>query len=196
MITRRRVLVATGNLVTLTGPEELRPVRRAARHYDQITRESEAEDAQIIAIILPITALASMPATAQTMEVSPNGTRPSIQDRRPASSARVTVTPLFAANEQSNASAGQVEFTPGARSNWHTHPAGQTLIVTSGSGWVQQEGGERIAIKPGDVISTPPGVKHWHGATARSSMTHIAVTPMMDGKNVDWLEPVPDAQYQ
>ena len=121
---------------------------------------------KLIAIILPIAALASMPATAQTMEVSPNGTRPSVQGPAASFIGRVTVTPLFAANEQSNASAGQVEFTPGARSNWHTHPAGQTLIVTSGSGWVQQEGGERIAIKPGDVISTPPGVKHWHGATA------------------------------
>jgi quercetin dioxygenase-like cupin family protein len=151
---------------------------------------------RLIAIVLPIAALASLPAAAQTMDVSPNGARPSVQGPAANFTGRVTVTPWFAANEHSNASAGQVEFTPGARSNWHTHPAGQTLIVTSGSGWVQQEGGERIAIKPGDVISTPPGVKHWHGATATSSMTHIAVTPMLDGKNVDWLEPVSDAQYQ
>ena len=108
----------------------------------------------------------------------------------------VTVTPLFAPNEHSNAGAGQVEFTPGARSNWHTHPAGQTLIVTSGTGWVQQEGGEKIQIKPGDVIWTPPGVKHWHGATDTGSMTRIAVTPVVGGKNVEWLEPVSTEQYR
>lgn len=103
---------------------------------------------------------------------------------------------MFAASKHINASGGLVEFTPGARSNWHTHPAGQTLIVTSGTGWVQQEGGEKIEIKPGDVIWTPPGVKHWHGATSKNSMIHIAVTPSVDGKNVDWLEPVTDAQYR
>jgi quercetin dioxygenase-like cupin family protein len=151
---------------------------------------------RLIAIVLPIAALASLPAVAQTLEVSPNGARASVQGPAASFTGRVTVTPLFDASAHSNAGAGQVEFTPGARSNWHTHPAGQTLIVTAGSGWVQQEGGEKIVMKPGDVVWTPPGVKHWHGATATSSMTHIAVTPMVDGKNVDWLEPVSDAQYQ
>ena len=148
-----------------------------------------------IGILLPFALLAA-PAAAQTMQVSPNGARTSVPGPEANFTGRVTVTPLFGANEHSNASAGQVEFTPGARSNWHTHPAGQTLIVTSGSGWVQQEGGERIAIKPGDVISTPPGVKHWHGATQTSSMTHVAVTPVASGKNVEGLEPVSDAQYR
>ncbi|MCY1417265.1 Cupin domain protein [compost metagenome] len=87
-------------------------------------------------------------------------------------------------------------FQPGARSVWHTHPLGQTLVVTSGMGWIQQENGEKIVIKPGDVIWTPPGVKHWHGATATTGMSHIAIQESLDGKNVEWLEPVTDAQYE
>jgi quercetin dioxygenase-like cupin family protein len=164
------------------------------QHRDKSRKEAKMR--RLIAILLPIVALAMSPAMAQTMQVSPNGARASASGPEANFTGRVTVTPLFGANEHSNASAGQVEFMPGARSNWHTHPAGQTLIVTSGSGWVQQEGGEKIEIKPGDVIWTPPGVKHWHGAAATSSLTHIAVTPMASGKNVDWLEPVSDAQYR
>jgi xanthine dehydrogenase YagT iron-sulfur-binding subunit len=87
-------------------------------------------------------------------------------------------------------------FTPGARSAWHTHPAGQLLIVTSGTGWVQEEGGVKREIKPSDVIWTSPGVKHWHGATTTNSMSHIAITNMVNGKNVEWLEKVSDEQYQ
>ena len=87
-------------------------------------------------------------------------------------------------------------FAPGARSAWHTHPAGQILIVTSGTGWAQEEGGQKREIKPGDVIWTPPGVKHWHGATTTNFMSHIAITNMADGKNVDWLEKVSDEQYR
>jgi quercetin dioxygenase-like cupin family protein len=89
-----------------------------------------------------------------------------------------------------------VIFTPAARSAWHTHPAGQILIVTSGTGWIQEEGGQKREIKPGDVIWTPPGVKHWHGATATNSMSHMAITNMVDGKNVDWMEQVSDDQYR
>ncbi|MNC65521.1 Cupin domain protein [compost metagenome] len=87
-------------------------------------------------------------------------------------------------------------FQPGARSVWHTHPLGQTLVVTAGMGWIQQENGEKIVIKPGDVIWTPPGVKHWHGATATTGMSHIAIQESLDGKNVEWLEPVTEAQYE
>lgn len=139
--------------------------------------------------------LLSAAAAAEGMTVSPSGSRPSAPGPAEFFTGTVTVTPMFAATPHSNATAGHVEFTPGARSNWHTHPAGQTLIVTAGTGWVQQEGGEKIAIKPGDVILTEPGVKHWHGATDQSSMSHIAVTPMADGKNVDWLQPVTDEEY-
>ena len=88
-----------------------------------------------------------------------------------------------------------VTFEPGARTAWHTHPLGQTLIVTFGCGWVQMEGGPREEILPGDVVWIPPGVKHWHGATATLGMTHIAIAEALDGKTVDWMEKVSDAQY-
>ncbi|WP_159714228.1 (R)-mandelonitrile lyase [Geminicoccus flavidas] len=140
--------------------------------------------------------LASVAAQAQTMQVSPNGARASIAGSAETFTGTVTVTPLFTASEHSNAGGGLVEFTPGARSHWHTHPAGQTLIVTAGTGWVQEVGGEKVAIRPGDVVWTPPGVKHWHGATAESSMSHIAITPVHDGSAVTWLEPVTDEQYR
>lgn len=147
-------------------------------------------------IAMTLVLLTSAAAQAQTMQVSPNGSRVSVPGPAETFTGTVTVTPLFAPNEHSNAGGGLVEFTPGARSYWHTHPAGQTLIVTAGAGWVQEEGGDKIAIKPGDVISTPPGVKHWHGAAAESSMSHIAITPARDGDAVEWLEPVTDDQYR
>lgn len=111
---------------------------------------------------LPLTAaslalLACVSAQAQTMQVLPNGSRASIPGPAETFTGVVTVTSLFAPSEHSNAGGGLVEFTPGARSHRHTHPAGQTLIVTAGTGWVQEEGGEKIAIKPGDVISTRQG---------------------------------------
>jgi quercetin dioxygenase-like cupin family protein len=88
-----------------------------------------------------------------------------------------------------------VAFEPGARTAWHTHPLGQTLIVTSGCGWVQVEGGSKEEIRPGDVIWFPAGEKHWHGATANSPMVHIAIAESLDGKTVDWMEQVSDEQY-
>lgn len=108
----------------------------------------------------------------------------------------VILEPFFGIKDSMPSTGGLVTFEPGARSAWHTHPAGQTLIVTSGTGWVQEEGGEKREIKPGDVIWTPPGVKHWHGATATTFMSHIAISNMLDGRNVDWLEKVSDEQYQ
>ena len=93
-------------------------------------------------------------------------------------------------------SGGHVTFEPGARSAWHTHPLGQTLIVTSGLGWAQAEGGPIEEIRPGDVVWFPPGLKHWHGATPTTAMTHIAITEFQNGKNVDWLEKVSDEQYR
>src|SRR3978361_2219532 len=88
-----------------------------------------------------------------------------------------------------------VTFEPGARSNWHTHPLGQTLIVTAGCGWTQCDGGPIVEIRAGDVIWAPPGHKPWHGATQTTAMTHIAIQEALDGKNVEWLEPVSDDQY-
>jgi 4-carboxymuconolactone decarboxylase len=107
----------------------------------------------------------------------------------------VNVEALFPVNSPSRISGASVTFQPGARSAWHTHPLGQILIVTAGTGWVQQEGGEKQEIKPGDVVWTPPNVKHWHGATTTSSVTHIAIQEAVDVKNVQWLEKVTDNQY-
>src|SRR4051812_45000270 len=149
-----------------------------------------------LAFALPFTTLMTAAVCAQTMEVSSNGTRAAAAGAPANFTGSVIVTPLFAPNAHSNAGGGQVEFAPGARSVWHTHPAGQTLIVTSGTGWVQEEGGPKITIRPGDVISTAPGVKHWHGATTTNSMSHIAITPALDGRNVDWMEPVTDTGYR
>ncbi len=134
-------------------------------------------------------------APGLSAETSPNGSRPSMKGAPQYFTGSVIVDPLFSANEHTPASGGNVTFEPGARSAWHTHPAGQILIVTSGTGWVQEEGGEKREIKPGDVIRTPPGVKHWHGATATTSMSHMAITNVKDGKNVEWLEKVSDEQY-
>lgn len=150
---------------------------------------------RLLKVMLLLPVMAATPVLAQTMEVSPNGARASVPGPAATFTGTVTVTPLFAPSKTSNAGGGLVEFTPGARSAWHTHPAGQTLIVTEGVGWVQQEGGEKIEIKPGDVIWTAPGVRHWHGATATTSVSHIAITPVIDGANVTWLEKVTDEQY-
>lgn len=101
----------------------------------------------------------------------------------------------FQAEAPAAVSGAIVTFEPGARTAWHTHPLGQTLIVTFGKGWVQRQGGSREEIRPGDVIWFPPGEKHWHGATATTAMTHIAIQEKLDGKVVDWLEKVSDDQY-
>ena len=105
------------------------------------------------------------------------------------------IDPLTSPPEPARAATAYVTFEPGARSNWHTHPLGQTLIVTAGCGWTQCEGEPVAVIRAGDVIWCPPGHKHWHGATSTTAMTHLAVTEALDGKNVDWLEPVTDEQY-
>jgi quercetin dioxygenase-like cupin family protein len=89
-----------------------------------------------------------------------------------------------------------VTFEPGARTAWHTHPLGQTLIVTAGHGWVQSAGGPKEEIRPGDIVWIPPGEKHWHGATVGLGMTHIAISEALDGKTVNWMEQVSDEQYQ
>jgi quercetin dioxygenase-like cupin family protein len=108
----------------------------------------------------------------------------------------VRVQSLFDATPPARSTRGQVTFQPGARSAWHTHPLGQILIVTDGVGWVQQWGGPVQVIRKGDVICIPPGVKHWHGATPTSSMTHIALQDQVDGSAVHWLEKVTDEQYR
>ncbi len=108
----------------------------------------------------------------------------------------VRIDPLFSANAPARTVGGCVTFEPGARTAWHTHPLGQTLIITAGCGWVQREGGPVEEVHPGDVVWFPPGEKHWHGAAAATAMTHIAITEQLDGKAVDWLEHVSDEQYR
>ncbi len=107
----------------------------------------------------------------------------------------VRVDMLNVATEPARHSCASVTFEPGARSAWHTHPLGQTLIVTSGCGWTQCDGESIVEIRAGDVIWCPPGHKHWHGATPTTSMTHIAIQESLDGKNVEWLEHVTDKEY-
>ena len=107
----------------------------------------------------------------------------------------VRIDPLFGASEPSRVSAGLVTFEPGARSAWHTHPLGQHLIVVSGCGWTQCWGGPKREIRAGDVVSCPCGQKHWHGATATTAMSHIAIQEALDGKAVEWMEKVTDKEY-
>jgi quercetin dioxygenase-like cupin family protein len=107
----------------------------------------------------------------------------------------VSVRAFLDASDKLAASAALVAFQAGARTAWHSHPAGQTLFVTSGTGLVQEWGGKRIEIKQGDVVWTPPGVKHWHGGTAATPMTHVAIQAVVGGKNVNWMELVTDDQY-
>ncbi len=108
---------------------------------------------------------------------------------------RVRVDPVWPASDTINASGGLVTFEPGARSAWHTHPAGQRLVVMSGVGLTQEWGKPVQVIRPGDVVWCPPGVRHWHGAVPNTAMTHLAVTGVLDGKNVTWMEKVTDEQY-
>jgi quercetin dioxygenase-like cupin family protein len=132
---------------------------------------------------------------AADIVVTRNGSQPSAKGASTTFTGSVRSDPLFDAVAPSRTSAGLVTFDVGARSHWHTHPLGQTLIVTAGKGWVQQEGGARLEIGPGDVIWTPPGVKHWHGATSTTGMSHIAIQESLDGKRVEWLERVSAEQY-
>ena len=107
----------------------------------------------------------------------------------------VRIDPLFQPSDPARVGGASVTFEPGARTAWHTHPLGQTLIVTAGYGLVQREGGPIEEIRPGDVVWFPPGEKHWHGASPTTAMTHIAIQESLDGKAVDWMEHVTDEQY-
>ncbi|GLR92119.1 hypothetical protein GCM10007857_88380 [Bradyrhizobium iriomotense] len=130
------------------------------------------------------------------MDIKRNGSRPSQKGSGEWFTGAVRIDPLFSAPEPARTGAGQVTFEPGARTAWHTHPLGQTLIITAGLGWVQREGGPVEEVRPGDVVWFPPGLKHWHGASSTTAMTHIAVQESVGGKNVDWMEKVTDEQYR
>ena len=124
------------------------------------------------------------------------GSRPSQKGPEDWFTGTVRIDPLFQSPEPARTGAAQVTFEPGARTAWHTHPLGQTLIVTAGLGWVQREGGPIEEIRPGDVVWFPPGLRHWHGASPTNAMTHIAIQEAVDGKAVDWMEKVSDEQYR
>jgi quercetin dioxygenase-like cupin family protein len=130
------------------------------------------------------------------VEIRRSGSRPSGKGPQEYFSGSVCIDPLFEAPEPARARCASVTFEPAARTAWHTHPLGQTLIVTAGLGWVQRWGGPVEEIRAGDVVWFAPGEKHWHGASPTTAMTHIAIQEALDGSPVDWMEKVGDEQYQ
>ena len=130
------------------------------------------------------------------MKITRVGSQPSGKGPADWFTGTVRIDPLFQAPEPARAGGASVTFEPGARTAWHTHPLGQTLIITAGFGWVQREDGLIEEVRPGDVVWFPPGLKHWHGATPTTAMTHIAIQESLDGKAVDWMETVSDEQYR
>jgi len=130
------------------------------------------------------------------MDIQHSGSAPSAKGSTDYFTGNVRIDPLFSAQEPSRVVGASVTFEPGARTAWHTHPLGQTLIVSAGAGLAQLWDGPIQQIRPGDVIRFPPGVKHWHGATPTTGMAHIAIQEQLDGKAVDWLEHVSEEQYQ
>jgi quercetin dioxygenase-like cupin family protein len=130
------------------------------------------------------------------MDIKRNGSRPSGTGPAEYFTGSVRIDPLFQANAPARVVGASVTFEPSARTAWHTHPLGQTLIVTAGCGWAQRDGGPVEEIRPGDIVWFPPGERHWHGATATTAVTHIAIQEALDGKTVDWLEKVSDEQYR
>ena len=129
------------------------------------------------------------------MKITRGNTQPSRKGAPENFTGSARVDTPFRATEPARVSGGTVTFEPGARTAWHTHPLGQTLIVTAGCGWVQSDGGAKEEIRPGDVVWIPPGEKHWHGATATQGMTHVAIAEILNGTSVAWMEHVSDDQY-
>jgi quercetin dioxygenase-like cupin family protein len=129
------------------------------------------------------------------MKITKIGSQPSAKGPEDWFTGAVRIDALFQPNESRRAAAASVTFEPGARTAWHTHPLGQTLIITSGSGWVQREGGAVEEVYPGDIVWFEANEKHWHGATSTTGMTHIATQENLNGKGVEWMEKVSDEQY-
>lgn len=130
------------------------------------------------------------------MHIKRSGSQPSSKGPEEYFTGAVRIDPLFDAPDPARARGASVTFEPGARSAWHSHPLGQTLIVTSGCGWVKSEGQPKVEMRPGDVVWCPANERHWHGATPTTAMTHIAIQEALDGKVVEWMEKVSDEQYQ
>jgi quercetin dioxygenase-like cupin family protein len=129
------------------------------------------------------------------MPIIVNGSNPAAQGPAASFTGAVRIETPFSAIAPGRVAGAIVTFEPGARSAWHTHPLGQVLIITSGLGWTQQEDGKVTIMRPGDVVQCPPNVRHWHGATLTTSCTHVAIAEALDGKSVEWMEHVTDAQY-
>jgi quercetin dioxygenase-like cupin family protein len=168
MITRRRIIAATGGLAGLAAA--------GAAAAQTPTPATQGRNG--------------------TMQITRGGSQPSRKGPTEYFTGAVRIDPLFQAPDPARVSGGSVTFEPGARTAWHTHPLGQTLLITSGFGWVQREGGPKEDVRPGDIVWFPPGLKHWHGATPTTAMTHIAIQETLNGKNVDWMEKVSDEQYR
>lgn len=150
----------------------------------------------LLAMLLPAATALAQTQTSQEVVVQRAGSlAPSIGDARNFTGA-VRVEGRFQGSAPARVSGGTVTFEPGARTAWHTHPLGQTLVVTAGVGLVQHWGGAIQEIRPGDVVWIPLGVKHWHGAAASTGMTHVAISEVLDGKTVEWMEHVSDEQYR
>lgn len=153
-----------------------------------------------LALLIAATAQGQPPARtgeqAAATDVSRAGSRPSSKGPADRFTGDVRIDPLFDAKAPGRVSAGSVTFEPGARSAWHSHPFGQHLVILSGLGWTQVEGGAIVKMRPGDVIWCPPGVRHWHGATPTTAVTHMAIQEALDGRNVVWMEQVDEAQYR
>jgi quercetin dioxygenase-like cupin family protein len=130
------------------------------------------------------------------MDIKRSGSQPSTKGLAEYFSGNVRIDPIFQAIDPARAVGASVTFEPGSRTAWHTHPLGQILIVTAGCGLVQRWDGPVEEIRPGDVVRIPPSEKHWHGATATTTMTHIAIQEQLGGKTADWMEKVSDEQYQ
>lgn len=152
----------------------------------------------LVAVALPMVAIAEkpLPAAVQAQLVASVGGQASLEGPSEYFIGLVRIDPVWSSDEALTASGAWVTFEPGARSAWHTHPAGQRLVVTAGVGLTQEWGKPVQEIHPGDVVTCPAGVKHWHGASATTAMTHLAVTGVLDGQNVEWMEQVSDEQYQ
>jgi quercetin dioxygenase-like cupin family protein len=166
--------------------------RETSPHAD-VTRRSVLRTI-VSGIALPFVS-ASGARQRGEMEIKRSGSQPSAKGPAEWFTGTVRIDPLFETSHPARAAGASVTFEPGARTAWHTHPLGQTLIVTSGVGRAQRWGGAVEEIRPGDVVWFPPGEKHWHGAAPTTAMTHIAVQEKLDGKVVDWLEHVSDDQY-
>ncbi len=147
-------------------------------------------------IILSMLAPAAFAETEKQMKIQRSGSQPSRPGPEDYFTGKVRIDAPFSGSEPARVGGATVTFEPGARTAWHTHPLGQTLIVTQGRGWIQVWGDEIQEMNQGDIVWIPEDVKHWHGATPDTGMTHIAIAESLNGSPVDWLEQVSDAQYQ